>query len=125
MVLLYLVYLCNKIIKINIDMISENLRKLLFCLIKNDVIVTSWGLTDINISESKLIFSVNGFKYRGKVKIEVSDCTDFYNIYFEGNDMEKCDIVQIISFLDMKIENDVSNYHKLSQKIFKDNSMCH
>ena len=41
MVLLYLVYLRNKIIKINIDMISENLRKLLFCLIKNDVIVTS------------------------------------------------------------------------------------
>lgn len=102
-------------------MISENLRKLLFCLLKNDIIVTSWGLTDIAISETELIFTVDGFKYKGKVKIEVPDCTDFYNIYYEGGIMEKCDLEHIIGLLDMKIEKDTTSYREFSQKIIKTN----
>lgn len=104
-------------------MILKNLRMLLICLLKNDIVVTSWGLTDITISETELIFKVAGFKYRGKVKIEVSDCTDFYNVYFEGGDIENCDIEHIVEILDMKIENDESNYQKFSEKIFNDKKL--
>lgn len=39
-------------------MIAENVRKLLLSLLKDEVIVASWGISNINISETQLSFQL-------------------------------------------------------------------
>ena len=58
-------------------MIAENVRMLLLSLLKDEVVVASWGMTNIIISETKLSFSVNGFKYKGVVTIEENDSSNY------------------------------------------------
>lgn len=58
------------------NMIAENVRKLLLSLLKDEVIVASWGISNINISQTQLSLSVSGFKYQGRVTIIVKDGSD-------------------------------------------------
>ena len=85
-------------------MISENIRMLLLCLLNDEVIVASWGISNINISKTKLSFSVCGFKYQGRVTITVrgsSNCEIFLNKAKLG-----CfNIDKVVSIIDENVEN--------------------
>lgn len=50
------------------------------------MIVLSWGFHNPKAVESGLLFNVQGFKFRGTVKVEYDEGTDLFNItFFKGN----------------------------------------
>lgn len=85
---------------------NEELKQLILVLLADKIKVTSWGITNINTSDSSLEFNVSGFLYQGKVKIDA--LLESYIICING-DTIKCQLEEVVSILDSKIEKS-SNY---------------
>ena len=98
-------------------MISENIRKLLLRLLSEDVIVASWGISDIKISETTLSFSVNGFKFQENVMIEALDICDGYNVCLNQSCIGHCKLDGIVTILDERIERSESSYQDFVKHI--------
>ena len=93
-------------------MITENIRKLLLCFLSEDVIVASWGISDITISETTLSFSVNGFKFQGNVMIEAGDICDEYSVSLNQSCIGHCKLDGIVTILDERIERSEPCYQE-------------
>lgn len=90
--------------------LDKNIRHLLIELLKNEVIVSSWGISDIAINKENISFSTNGFLFIGVVNIEtIIGCVDSYYVYFNNKFRDKVELVNLISFLDNAIEK-TQNY---------------
>jgi hypothetical protein len=99
-------------------MITENIRNLLLRFLSEDVIVASWGISDINISDSSLSFHVDGFKFQGDVKIEGLDICDEYKVCFYQEYIGHYKLDDIVSILDERIERSESCYQDFVKHLF-------
>ena len=98
------------------DMIAENVRKLLLSLLKDEVIVASWGISNINISQTQLSFSVSGFKYQGRVTIIVKDGSDC-EVFLAKKNLGCFPFDKVVSVIDEKVENSESCYHNFVKQL--------
>ena len=98
------------------DMIAENVRKLLLSLLKDEVIVASWGISNINISQTQLSFSVSGFKYQGCVTIIVKDGSDC-EVFLDKENLGYFSFDKIVSVIDERVENSESCYHNFVKQL--------
>lgn len=89
---------------------KEELKKLMCELLTNDVKVVSWGVSNIENSNTKLEFQVNGLLYKGKVVIKVSDHQ--YTITL-GDKSIQCGLNEIVTTLDGLIERSDDYEQKL------------
>jgi hypothetical protein len=100
-------------------MLAEKMRNLLLTFLQQDVIIASWGITDIQITTHKLSFSVFGFKYKGNVTIIAGEANDLYDVYMEKQIIRSCKKERIVSILDSLIERDENNYQHLLKEYFR------
>ncbi len=92
---------------------NENIKKALVCLLDEEVIVASWGITNINVSDTSLDFEVSGFIYKGKVQVKPID--DSYKICFDTGECINCSLDDLAKTLDSKIEK-TDSYESLLQE---------
>lgn len=92
---------------------DEKIKKALVCLLNEEVIVSSWGVTNLNINDISFMFEVSGFLFQGKV--EVIPCESGYSIKLNNAEITKCSLEELVRTLDSKIER-VDNYESLLQK---------
>lgn len=92
---------------------NEKIKKALVCLLNEEVIVTSWGVTNLNINDTSFMFEVSGFLFQGKV--EVIPCESEYSIKLDNAEITKCSLEELVSTLDSKIER-VDNYESQLQE---------
>ena len=97
-------------------MIAENVRKLLLSLLKDEIIVASWGVSNINIFETKISFSVNGFKYQGRVTIIVKDGSDC-EVFLAKKNLGCFPFDKVVSIIDEKVENSENCYHNFVKQL--------
>lgn len=100
-------------------MIGRKLKNLLVLLLKHDIVVTSWGVTDIKISESRISFQVSGFRYQGIVEINAPTDSNDYLIHFSHNPPVRCDLESVIELLDDRIEKSDTCYQELQTRLCK------
>lgn len=83
---------------------TNEIKKLMIELLKNQEIVESWGTHDIQIADDSVSFSVSGFNYVGQLTISVR--TAGYNICGKGLniDIESEDVYKMVEILDRAIE---------------------
>ena len=98
-------------------MMSEKYRNLLLRLLEDVMIVSSWGISNITISEPKLSFNVDGFKYHGEVTIDALDESQ-YNVYLNGESVGRFKLNDLVPYLDRMIELSDSEYQKLFNQLF-------
>lgn len=94
-------------------MLTDKIRILLLTLLQQDVIVASWGITDVVITSIKLSFFVYGFKYKGRVLIQARESDDLYDIYMGNQIIKSCKTEDIVSSLDSLIECDKDYLYSL------------
>ena len=98
---------------------TEKIRVLLLALLQQDVVVASWGISEIEITPSKVSFCVNGFKYNGEVPISTRDRDNHYDISIGNQNIPCCDKKEIVPILDFLIECD-SHYKNILEAFFED-----
>lgn len=94
---------------------NKELRYLLVRLLKDEVTLQSWGITNILIKDSSLNFDVSGMKYSGTVFINT--CTNGYIISLGAKTIQAT-IDDIISILDSEIEKTDNYISDLSKLIY-------
>jgi hypothetical protein len=87
---------------------NKNIKKALVYLLNEEVIVTSWGISNINIEDTSIGFEVSGFIYQGKVQVSLYN-DDGYKINFDTGESVICSIEELTKTLDSKIER-TENY---------------
>ena len=85
---------------------KKETKALLAKLLEDEVIVLSWGITNIQISVSCVSFDVNGFKYKGTVSIELDN--EGYRIVLKDKTVNSS-LDDIVTVLDNEIEK-TGNY---------------
>lgn len=86
---------------------DEKIKKALVCLLKEEIVVTSWGITKINVNGTSFDFEVSGFLYKGKVV--VIPCESGYKIELGNIEIIQCSLQELVKTLDSKIER-AENY---------------
>lgn len=81
---------------------NNRIKEALIALLDEEVIVTSWGLYDLNITEKSFTFKVDGFKFHGL--ISVSLLSSKYLINFDTGESILCNLDKLVETLDSKIE---------------------
>ena len=81
---------------------NDKIKKALVSLINEEIVVTSWGITNIIINDTSVGFEVSGFLYKGKV--ELSICESGYSIKLDNADIIQCSLEELVRTLDTKIE---------------------
>ena len=92
---------------------NKKIKKALVCLLNEEAIVISWGITNININDTSFVFEVSGFLFQGKV--EVIPCESGYSIKLNNAEITKCSLEELVSTLDSKIEK-MDNYESQLQE---------
>lgn len=97
----YLVILQAQIV-IYSFMMNKKVKKALLCLLKDEVMVSSWGITNISIKKSSICFDVAGFIYRGRININCEQ--SFYEIQLDNGITIQCPENNLLNVLDEAIE---------------------
>lgn len=92
---------------------NEKIKNALVCFLNEEIIVTSWGVTNLNINDTSFMFEVSGFHFQGKV--EVIPCESGYSIKLNNAEITKCSLEELVRTLDSQIER-VDNYESLLQE---------
>lgn len=81
------------------------MRNLLLQLLKEQVVIASWGISNIEVADDELLFFVLGFKYQGMVSIVTTD-SNHANIEFLDNHKKilDVDICRVVYVIDNEIE---------------------
>ena len=83
--------------------LDKALRLALITLLEDKVTVASWGISNIIIKPSILIFDVDGMKYKGTVSVEASS-TSGYTIKIGEESYSNWTLDSLVSILDKRIE---------------------
>ncbi len=94
---------------------KEELKTMIICLLQEKITVISWGITDIQITDTNLIFKANGLKHKGIVDIGIHK--DGYQIKINDKSYI-CTIDNIVRTLDRLIEH-TDNYISDIEDIIK------
>ena len=81
---------------------NEIIKNALVTLLNDELIVASWGISNITVNESSFDFMVSGFIYQGKVSVSILNSN--YLITFDNGYSEECNIDNLVHYLDSKIE---------------------
>ena len=92
---------------------NEKIKKALVYLLNEDIVVTSWGITNININDTSVRFEVSGFLYKGKV--ELTPCESGYFIKLDNTENIHCQLEELVRTLDTKIERGESYESQLQE----------
>lgn len=90
---------------------NKNVRNAVSCLLKEEHIVSSWGISNISIEDSSIHFSVDGFIYQGNVCIKCNN--DYYEILFDDGKTIRCSVQELTDVLDTAIEKNENYFHNL------------
>lgn len=90
--------------------LNNAFRSLLLTLLSNSTEVSSWGITDINITDNMLSFCVDGFKYKGVVKLSATN-SDNFTLQWGSTSLEDVKLSDVVGVLDNFIEH-TDNYDK-------------
>lgn len=83
---------------------SDTIRKAILVLLNEELIVTSWGITQILVRNSSISFNVAGLLYQGKVTISTIESK--YSIRFSNGNVMETSLDKLVSDLDRYIEKD-------------------
>ena len=100
--LLYIVYLRLEIIIYSTMELNRALRLVLITLLKDQVTVASWGISNIVIKPSVLTFNVDGMKFKGIVSVKVTGTT--YTLHIGKDSYSNLDLNTLVGFMDERIE---------------------
>lgn len=81
---------------------NEKIKMALASLLNEEVIIASWGFSDLTIKDTVFEFRVSGLIYQGKVTVAVQESE--YLICFENGNKFKCTIKNLVLCLDSVIE---------------------
>lgn len=91
---------------------DKNVKNALIYLLKEEDIVSSWGISHISIDDSSINFVVDGFLYKGQIKILCND--SYYEIRFNNGKTKRClDATELPKILDSNIEKTENYQHDL------------
>jgi hypothetical protein len=88
--------------------LSKEIRNLLITFLSNQSIVASWGISNIQIEENSLKFTVSGMKYHGEVFV-LSSMETIYNVKIGDKMFESLKLDDVINKIDDYIEH-TNNY---------------
>lgn len=71
-------------------------------MLREEVIVGSWGITNINVEETYIEFHVCGFLYQGKVRLTLFE--HGYRINLDNGTLFDCSLDELVKTLDSIIE---------------------
>lgn len=89
---------------------NSNIRKLLLELLRQNVIVGSWGMTNVSIKQDTINFDVQGMLYQGAVSI--SPQKGIYHIELDGVAVS-VPLESVVQKLDVLVESGEGYIHKL------------
>lgn len=83
---------------------SKEMREILIELLTNNIVVTSWGITHLNISDAEISFEVDGFKYKGIVSIVASAKQLYYEVRIGERQFKDCHLQDVVKMIDKEVE---------------------
>ncbi len=86
--------------------------EILAALLESELLVASWGISDIKISSDSVSFSVDGMKYQGLVSISQTSSSDCI-VSLRGKNSFRCSQIELVSKLDDLIERSDNYYGDL------------
>lgn len=92
-------------------------------LLSQAVLVCSWGFNSPTTIENGLSFSVNGFKFKGVVKVVYNDVSNTFTVKLikEGEivkTIERICFDELINVIDNEVEK-VSNYESIVEETYR------
>ena len=96
---------------------NSKIKQALVILLNEEVRIASWGLSNISITETSIMFDVDGFIYSGRIIIKSCKKTS-YQITFNDGSTETCSLRNLVNVLDSKIEITANYLQKLPQWLF-------
>ena len=94
-------------------------------LLSQPIIIMSWGLLHPRIIHNGLSFQVNGFKHKGKVRIQYNEGQDLFDVYLlEDNDklVDTINLVyldQLVEVIDERVEKTEDYKDRVNNEYFK------
>lgn len=85
------------------------IRKALVMLLSEEIVVSSWGITNISVSADYCKFHVDGFCYIGFVEITYQE--GLYKVLFEDGRVIESTLEKLVIVLDANIEK-ASSYDR-------------
>ena len=83
---------------------SNEIRDVLVALLEDNIVVTSWGLSNLTVKDGIIFFSVNGLKYKGEISIKVSDLQSGYDLHIGEKTIKGCKLNLIVKTIDYEVE---------------------
>lgn len=96
-----------------------NIKKALVILLNEEVIVSSWGLSNIFITGTSIRFHVDGFVYKGEIRIGCGDLS--YHVTFDNGRIIHCSLHELLSVLDSNIEKNDDYIQNLEARLSSNN----
>lgn len=102
--------------------IERNIIQFMLECLRNEIIIASWGISNIHISELQVSFYVEGYNYKGM--IIVSSHKDYIVLNTSKEYIGKAkNSKEVIRLLDKYIEANDEKYKKLYRKIISEKSL--
>lgn len=101
----------------------KEIREVLVLLLGARDVVASWGMSNININPHFLSFTVNGLRYKGKVRIIPDPKAQYAVVLGKGNKFY-CTAEDMVSQLDTIIEHTESYSDDLLKWIRINTHIC-
>lgn len=96
------------------------IAKYIMSILKVDLMVLfSWGFHNPTAIENGLIFKVNGFKHRGKVKVVYNEAKDLFNVSLITNRGVEIETIEGVFFDNLVevIDNHIEMTNNYSQDV--------
>lgn len=96
------------------------MAKYIMSILKVDLMVLfSWGFHNPTAIENGLIFKVNGFKHRGKVKVVYNEAKDLFNVSLITNRGVEIETIEGVFFDNLVevIDNHIEKTNNYSQDV--------
>lgn len=81
---------------------NKKLKDLLVEFLRKEIIVKSWGVSDIKIGEMDVSFHVSAFKYKGRVQVVCLE--DSYCLKLKNTEVKGVELDDIVEIIDDKVE---------------------
>lgn len=83
--------------------LNKTIKSAMISLLNEEIVVTSWGISDISIKENSFCFHVDGFRYKGSVSI-ISNDLDTLDVELANKQIHNIKPEDILTTLDEIIE---------------------
>ena len=81
----------------------ESIRNIAILLLQEEVIIASWGISNVKIFDSHICFHVNGLKYNGLVDIQAKD-GEMFEILLNETSIGQCHLDNAVNTIDNAVE---------------------